>query len=85
MDRTKQVSRLRLERVSRGWPIRSLAEKLGVTAATITNWETGKTLPMIDQAIELSRIYNVPVRELFFEAFNTRKIKNNLIKESKNE
>lgn len=85
MDGTKQVSRLRLERVSRGWPIRSLAEKLGVTAATIANWETGKTLPMIDQAIELSRIYNVPVRELFSELFNTRKIKNNLIKESKNE
>lgn len=85
MDGTKQVSRLRLERVSRGWPIRTLAERLGVTAATISNWETGKTLPMIDQAIELSRIFNVPVRDLFSELFNNRRIKNNLIKESKNE
>ena len=75
MDGTKQVSRLRLERISRGWPIRSLAEKVGVTAATILNWETGKTLPPIDQAIELSRIYDVPVRELFSELINARKLK----------
>lgn len=75
MDSTKQVSRLRLERISRGWPMREVAEKMGVTVATITNWETGRTFPMVDQAIELSRIYDVPVRDLFSDLFFTQKVK----------
>ena len=41
-----------------------LADKLFVSRQTISNWETGKSLPDVISIIKLSKIYNVSVDEL---------------------
>lgn len=41
-----------------------LAEKLGVTRQTISKWELGQTYPSINQAKELSKIFNISLDEL---------------------
>lgn len=41
-----------------------LAEKLNVTRQTISNWELNETAPNLNQAKELSKIFNVSLDEL---------------------
>lgn len=41
-----------------------LAEKLGVTRQTISNWELNETSPDINQAKELSKVFNISLDEL---------------------
>lgn len=41
-----------------------LAEKLGVSARTVSRWETGSNLPDLDILIELADLYEVDIREL---------------------
>lgn len=41
-----------------------LAEKLGVTRQTISNWELNETTPDINQAKELSQVFNINLDEL---------------------
>lgn len=42
----------------------SLAEKIGVTRQTISNWESGISTPDLKQSKELSKIFNVTIDEL---------------------
>lgn len=42
----------------------SLAEKLGVTRQTISNWESGQTSPDLLQAGKISEIFHVSLDEL---------------------
>lgn len=44
-----------------------VAEKLGVTRPTISNWEGGKTIPDIANILKLSIIYGCTVDELLKE------------------
>lgn len=69
MQDGNKVTRLRMERISRGWSLTKVAPILGVTTATVANWESGKTIPNIDKAIELSRLYDVSVKDLFADLF----------------
>ena len=41
-----------------------LAEKLGATRQTISKWKLGQTYPSINQAKELSKIFNISLDEL---------------------
>lgn len=41
-----------------------LAEKIGVARQTISKWELGETFPDLNQAKELSKIFNVSLDEL---------------------
>ena len=41
-----------------------LAEKLGVTRQTISNWELGESSPDLKQSKELSKIFNISLDEL---------------------
>lgn len=41
-----------------------IAQELGVSRQTISNWETGTAQPTIDKAIELARLYGVSIDEL---------------------
>lgn len=41
-----------------------LAEKLGVTRQTISNWELGESSPDLKQSTELSKIFNASLDEL---------------------
>lgn len=64
MEETK-VSRLRLERLSRGWSLKDVADTVGVTPAAVRAWETEKSKPAFDSAIKLSQLYKVDITELF--------------------
>ena len=40
-----------------------VANALGVTEATLSNWENGKTYPTIDKVIKMSKLYNLPLED----------------------
>lgn len=40
------------------------AEKLGITAASVSQWETGKTLPETERLRDIAKLYNCTVDEL---------------------
>jgi transcriptional regulator with XRE-family HTH domain len=44
-----------------------IAEKVGVTQQTYSNWETGKSTPSFRKMAELSRVLGKPKKELFPE------------------
>ena len=53
---SKKIHELRL---SFGWTQVQLAQKLGVTKQTVSNWENDNIQPSIDMLIKLSKIFNV--------------------------
>ena len=46
-------------RVSFGWTQVQLAQKLGITKQTVSNWENDNIQPSIDMLIKLSKTFNV--------------------------
>ena len=52
---SKRIYELRL---SFGWTQVQLAQKLGVTKQTVSNWENDNIQPSIDMLIKLSKIFN---------------------------
>ena len=46
-------------RTSFGWTQVQLAQKLGVTKQTVSNWENDNIQPSIDMLVKLSKIFNV--------------------------
>lgn len=53
---SKRISELR---VSFGWTQVQLAQKIGITKQTVSNWENDNIQPSIDMLIKLSKIFNV--------------------------
>ncbi len=63
----KIKNRLKLLRVQNGDITQEeLAEKAGVSRQTINAIEKGKYLPSLKLAFILSKIFNVPIEEIFF-------------------
>lgn len=60
-----KMSRLRQERIKRGWTAEEVAKNIGVTTSAVLHWETNRTTPAVDSAIKLARLYKVDVNELF--------------------
>ena len=46
-------------RISFGWTQVQLAQKLGITKQTVSNWENDNIQPSIEMLIKLSKIFNV--------------------------
>ena len=46
-------------RLSFGWTQVQLAQKLGVTKQTVSNWENDNIQPSIDMLVKLSKLFNV--------------------------
>ena len=46
-------------RISFNWTQVQLAQKLGVTKQTVSNWENDNIQPSIDMLVKLSKIFNV--------------------------
>lgn len=65
MDEIK-VSRLRMERLSRGWTAEDVAKHIGVTPAAVLHWETNRAKPTYDKAIKLADLYKMDIKELFY-------------------
>lgn len=52
-------------RVNSGLNQREFADKIGVSLATVTNWEKGKTEPDASQLREISRLSGIPMDFIF--------------------
>lgn len=51
----------------KGMTQQELSEKMNVSSAAISNWETGRHYPDIDMLVELSHILNFSLDKLFNE------------------
>ena len=58
-------TRLALARKRRSLTKKELAESLNLSIQTLSDWETGKTIPKFDNVVELAKFLNFPVE--FFD------------------
>ncbi len=63
-NKTIQIS-LAAARVNANMTQADVAREMRVGKQTIVNWEKGNTEPKLEQARELSRIYNMPLDYIF--------------------
>lgn len=54
-------------RVNSGLNQREFAEKIGVSLATVTNWEKGKTEPDSSQLRKISQLSGIPMDFIFIK------------------
>lgn len=59
------ADRLIMLRKRKGLSQEELAEKLGISRQAVSKWERAESSPDVDNAIQLSRLYNVSLDELF--------------------
>ena len=62
---SKNLRKLRLEKKLTQ---EQVAEKLGVSAQSVSRWETGATFPDVMMLPEIARMYGVLVDDLFKES-----------------
>ena len=60
-------NRLRAFREAKGWTQGELARRLGVSRQTINAVETDKYDPSLPLALRMSKLFGVPVPELFID------------------
>ena len=59
--------RIKVERQAAKWTQEQLADKILVSKRTISNWETGRTLPDIESVLRLSKVFQVFLDDLLVE------------------
>ncbi len=42
------------------------AKKIGISTATLQNYESGKTVPTWEMATKISKVYDFPLEHIFF-------------------
>lgn len=57
---------LEAARVNAGMNQSQAAQALGVSVTTILKWEKGITMPTVDKAIALAKLYSVPMEAINF-------------------
>ncbi len=60
-----KMSRLRQERIKRGWTLAQVAKDIAASPAALQAWETTNRAPSLDMALKLAKLYKVKVTELF--------------------
>ena len=65
-----QIS-LAAARVNAGMTQQNVADKMHISKQTIINWEKGKVSPGIPQIEMLSRLYDMPTDNIFFNRKST--------------
>lgn len=61
------VNRLKKLRTDRGWSQAHLAERLGIHRTGYVRIERGSRLPKIDLVLDLARIFEVKVEDIFIK------------------
>lgn len=56
---------LRLMRLDRGWTLRRVANRVGITIGHLSALELGKNVPPIDTLRKICRAYGVDVKIIF--------------------
>jgi transcriptional regulator with XRE-family HTH domain len=59
---------IRQLREARGWTQLDLAYRVGVTPATVYNWERGRYEPKASQLRALARVFEVSMDDIDFES-----------------
>ncbi len=60
----KTIRQLREER---GWAQLDVALRLGVSAAAVSNWERGRTVPRLEHRRRLAQLFGVHVKDIAAE------------------
>ncbi|MDE7203121.1 MAG: helix-turn-helix domain-containing protein [Lachnospiraceae bacterium] len=68
------VDRLKNARAESGLKQQEVAEKLGIKANTISNWEQGRTEPDIDTFVKLCNIYQIDCSSLLSDVYAFKRI-----------
>ena len=63
----KEKNALHRLREQRGLTKEEAAAELGVSRQSVSQWESGKTFPSVKKQIVLSRLYGVPMEQLYPE------------------
>lgn len=59
--------KLKFKRHEKNLTQKELAEIIGVTSQSVSDYERGKTIPNYTNMIKISEILDTPVSELFFD------------------
>lgn len=62
-------NRLKVLRAERDWSQAELGGRLGVSRQAVNAIETGKYDPSLPLAFKLSRLFDVPIEEIFDDGF----------------
>lgn len=65
MQETNNMTKLRIERVLRGWSLQYVADAVGVKLHALQSWETRRSEPGVSSAIRLAEFYKTTVESLF--------------------
>ena len=65
-------NRLKVLRAERDWSQAELGGRLGVSRQAVNAIETGKYDPSLPLAFKLSRLFDVPIEEIFDDGFGGR-------------
>lgn len=57
---------LEAARVNAGMTQPQAAQVIGVSVATLLKWEKGTTMPTVDKAVALARLYSIPLDSINF-------------------
>lgn len=61
----KKVLKIKQILENRGLKQKWLADKIGVTEVTISNWVNNRTYPSIETLLTISTVLNIEVKDLF--------------------
>lgn len=59
--------KIKTERQAAEWTQEQLADKIFVSKRTISNWETGRTVPDFESVLRLAKVFHVSLDDLLFE------------------
>lgn len=58
---------LKAARVNAGYTQAKASKLLGVSTSTMSAWENGETMPRINMAVKMAKIYNTPIEQIKFK------------------
>ncbi len=56
---------IKAARVNAGYTQKQAAQALGVSETTVIKWEKGTAVPLADKFVEMCRLYNVSMDDVF--------------------
>lgn len=64
---------LKAARVNAGMTQAKACKLLGVSTSTMSAWENGETMPRIDMAVKMAKIYNTSIDQIIFKEGDQQK------------
>ena len=64
IDMAATGKNIRAMRVAAGMTIKDIQDVCGVSATAVTKWQTGKTIPSIDNMVILASVWDVKIDDI---------------------